>query len=83
MVETIKKRLEIPAEFRCSITGLIMVDPVSTSDGHVYERESIEEWLKDHNTSPLTGKNLEHKKLVPNLFARNTIQKYLGNSIVF
>ena len=30
----------------CSITLEVMTDPVSTADGHVYERSAIEDWLK-------------------------------------
>ncbi len=31
-----------------------MRDPVVCADGHSYERAVIEEWLQDHDTSPLT-----------------------------
>lgn len=29
---------DAPSSFCCSITGDVMVDPVSTADGHSYER---------------------------------------------
>ena len=56
----------IPANFTCSITGGTFVDPVIADDGHTYERTAISRWLRDHDTSPLTNKNLRSKKLVPN-----------------
>ncbi|EKX44918.1 hypothetical protein GUITHDRAFT_62234, partial [Guillardia theta CCMP2712] len=41
----------LPAFF-CPVTNEIMRDPVCTSDGKTYEREAIETWLKNHDTSP-------------------------------
>ena len=32
-----------------------MEEPVVTQDGQTYERHAIEYWLRDHDTSPLTG----------------------------
>ena len=53
--------LEIPDQFRCSITQELFKCPVITSDGHSYEREAISKWLSTNNTSPLTGKPLADK----------------------
>lgn len=33
-----------PEELICSITGVLMKDPVTAVDGHTYEREAIEIW---------------------------------------
>ena len=44
--------------FNCPLTLNRMKDPVSTVDGHTYERSAIEEWLVDHDTSPMTGLTL-------------------------
>jgi hypothetical protein len=33
----------------------LMRDPVILTDGHVYERKSIERWLISHCTSPKTN----------------------------
>jgi ankyrin repeat protein len=54
-----------------------MFDPVITSDGHTYERESITEWLKAHNTSPKTGLALPNKTLTPNHDKRSDIAEFL------
>ena len=48
----------------CPITQEIIVDPVATVDGHVYERSAIEQWFRDHNTSPNTGGVLSSKILL-------------------
>lgn len=42
----------------------IMVDPVILTDGHVYERSSIERWLVSHNTSPKTNQAVDTRQLV-------------------
>lgn len=41
--------------FLCPITQQVMTDPVLTKYGHLFERKAIEDWLKSHNTCPLTG----------------------------
>lgn len=50
-----------------------MQDPVLTEDGHTYERECIQDWLKYRNTSPLTNIKLSSKKLIPNIALRKLI----------
>lgn len=50
-----------------------MKDPVVLqADGRSYERSAIVEWLKDHDTSPVTGAPLRGQKdLVPNHLLRS------------
>lgn len=43
-----------------------MRDPCMASDGHSYDREAIEMWLRTHETSPRTGQPLEHRRILPN-----------------
>ncbi|KAA6398594.1 MAG: hypothetical protein EZS28_005879 [Streblomastix strix] len=54
---------------------LLMEDPVIASDGHYYERQLIEHWLKEHDTSPVTREKME-KQLMPDKVLRNRIKKY-------
>ena len=65
--------------FQCPITQVRMTDPVTCMDGHTYERTGIERWLKDHDTSPLTGVKLPSKLLLPNHSLRNAIEEYRSN----
>ncbi|CAI5488077.1 unnamed protein product [Closterium sp. Naga37s-1] len=51
-----------------------MTDPVVAADGFTYERRSIEEWLKTHDTSPSTHEPLPHKYLTPNHSLRMLLQ---------
>ena len=62
--------------FSCPITQSVMVDPATTSDGMTYEREAIERWLTEHDTSPLTGIVLPHKFLTPNYALRSAIEDW-------
>ncbi|KAL1523116.1 hypothetical protein AB1Y20_018073 [Prymnesium parvum] len=65
-----------PSEYLCPITQELMVDPVSTCDGHTYERAAIAQWLKRHMTSPLTGARLDSSNVIPNISLRKLIQEY-------
>lgn len=53
-----------------------MKDPVSTPDGHCYERDAITHWLRTHDTSPATGVQLPVKTLTPNHALRNAIEEW-------
>jgi len=33
----------------------VMRDPVLATDGYSYERSAIEQWLRTHNTSPMSN----------------------------
>jgi ankyrin repeat protein len=48
----------------CPITREIMYEPVKANDGMTYERDAILQWLKNNNTSPITGKVID-KNLIP------------------
>ena len=59
------------------ISAEIMVDPLSTVDGHTYERGAILRWFARSGKSPLTGSQLGSKVLVPNIALRKSIRRYL------
>lgn len=71
------KKVEVPADFNCPITGEIMIDPVCTMDGHTYERQAIEEWFKKNSTSPKTGVLLTDKTTMPNWSLKGAIADWL------
>lgn len=62
-------------QFCCPITLELLGggDPVVMVDGHTYERAAIVEWLRLHNTSPVTGDLLKHKDCLPNLKVREIL----------
>ena len=67
--------VEEPDDFFCPITTEIMIDPVSCSDGHSYERDAIENWFNTGNiTSPKTNMRLENRELLPNHTLKGAIE---------
>jgi len=60
----------------CPLTKLLFYDPVVAGDGHVYEHLAIKEWLKDNNTSPITGYKMGYK-----LVRVETIKKMVDDFI--
>ena len=60
-------------EFLCPITCELLREPVVGSDGHTYEKESIEKWLKAKTISPRSGEPML-TTLVPNLNLKKLIQ---------
>ena len=66
-----------PKEYLCPITQEVMTDPVTTCDGHAYEREAIAKWLEANETSPATGATLDHPTLTENVALRKLIQDYM------
>ena len=54
-----------------------MVDPVTAMDGHTYERLAIELWFAKSDVSPMQNVKLESKVLIPNVFIRQFIEKWM------
>ena len=72
-----KIEVVIPAEYLCPITHELMKDPVSTCDGHIYERQAITQWLEKHDTSPVTNLKLENNQLTAIHVIKNQISAFL------
>lgn len=51
------------ADLTCPITLELFRDPVIAGDGHVYEREAITSWIREHGTSRLTREPLQINQL--------------------
>jgi serine/threonine protein kinase len=66
-----------PRSLVCPVSQALMVDPVSCSDGHSYERASIEHWLATGaRTSLLTGAPLASLELRTNHALRGAIDEW-------
>mmetsp|Transcript_28910 Transcript_28910/g.81419 ORF Transcript_28910/g.81419 Transcript_28910/m.81419 type:complete len:231 (-) Transcript_28910:1453-2145(-) len=65
------------SEFYCPITYEVMVDPVVASDGFTYERSAIVDWLRRHDTSPMTRQKIS-RYLHPNNALRQMISDHHG-----
>ncbi|KAF0694517.1 Aste57867_14599 [Aphanomyces stellatus] len=66
--------------FMCPITCDVMLDPVVAADGHSYERSAISQWLKHHNTSPITNVALASKALYANHTLKQVILEVSGGN---
>lgn len=68
--------MSFPDAYKCSITHELMNDPVVDNDGNSYERDAIEEWLRNHSTSPITRSPLSISQLRPNRGLQSAIGEY-------
>eukprot|EP00047_Mylnosiga_fluctuans_P023814 m.146511 g.146511 ORF g.146511 m.146511 type:complete len:568 (+) comp9697_c0_seq25:130-1833(+) len=64
--------------FLCPITHEIMRDPVSTADGHTFEREAIERWLASSSRSPITNLPLPTREVTANYALRKATMEFLS-----
>lgn len=64
-------------KYKCAKTGRVMIDPVEAADNKVYERFVIKEWLRHNDTSPITEKKLDNKKLRSIPIAKAYIDSFL------
>ncbi|KAG0574089.1 hypothetical protein KC19_VG233000 [Ceratodon purpureus] len=69
--------LEIPADFRCPLSGELMADPVIVASGQTYERLYIQHWLGEgHTRCPKTHQKLSHTSLIPNYTVKALIANW-------
>ena len=60
--------------FNSLLTLETMTDPVTTVDGHTYDRKLIMDWFTKNSTSPKTNKPLLSKHIVPNRIIKSIIE---------
>ena len=65
----------------CPITLQEITDPVIDCNGHTFERVAIEEWYRNHDTSPLTNQEVANKNLVPNYALKQIIEEKRNSKI--
>lgn len=67
---------EVPSQFVCALNGHTMKNPVVSPYGHTFEKDTIEQWLKQQGSvCPLTGKPLSIADLKPNKAVQSEIMK--------
>ncbi len=66
---------DFPQAYYCMITQQLMVDPVTDLEGNSYERSAIEQWLSNHDTSPVTRGPLRRENLRENIAIRDSIRQ--------
>ena len=79
-IADISQMLEIPEEYFDIFSGEIMVDPVTVSSGHTYERAYIEDWCSKHgNKDPTTREKLINStgRMKTNVVIKKSIERFL------
>ena len=76
-----RRRVQVePDHLLCPITREMFRDPVMVLEsGHTYEREAIEQHLKNHRTDPLTRARIDTAP-VTNMNTRNAVQAWLDEN---
>lgn len=68
---------EIPADFRCPLSGELMSDPVIVASGQTFERVYIQHWIGEgHLLCPKTQQYLSHRSLIPNYTVKALIANW-------
>merc|ERR1712129_286329 len=71
----VEREVNLHSRFLCPLRRTVMRDPVICADGVSYEREAIEEWLRENDTSPVGHEKLPTKQLFPNQNLKAMIQE--------
>jgi hypothetical protein len=66
-------------DIKCPITTLYFREPVVASDGHIYEKDAINQWIRFNKTSPMTREPLNNQ-LNPCYFIKRIIDSLENNS---
>jgi hypothetical protein len=69
----------VPAEYICPLTKIMMVNPLMSKTGHNFERDAILTWVSEQGTCPVTGKALLKSDLITNHALRIQIQFWCKN----
>ena len=75
------KGMKIRDEFICPITYELMREPVVASDGHTYEKNAIEKWLKTNQISPRNGEPID-TLIIPNINLKKLIQDIINEAML-
>ncbi|RYG64203.1 FHA domain-containing protein, partial [archaeon] len=73
----VMRGMKIRDEFLCPITYELMREPVVASDGHTYEKNAIDKWLKTNHTSPRSGEPMDNL-CIPNINLKKLIQDIIN-----
>ena len=67
---------DLRESFTCPITGKLIVEPMSTIYGHMYEKDEIEKWVKLSGRCPVTKQPLTMDDLIPQFAVKNAIDNF-------
>ncbi|CAF2036850.1 BnaA09g05690D [Brassica napus] len=65
-----------PSHLICPLLKGVMNEPCLAADGYTYEREAIDDWLREKDTSPVTNLPLPNKNLLANYTLYSAIMEW-------
>ena len=66
----------VNCDFICPITQDVMKYPVKCSDGYIYEKAAIQEWITSRRkTSPMTNLAIDDLTLIPQIDLQKQIRE--------
>ncbi|KAJ4887786.1 U-box domain-containing protein 52 [Raphanus sativus] len=68
-----------PSHFICPLLKGVMNEPCVAADGYTYDREAIQDWLRENDTSPVTNLPLPNKNLLANYNLYSAIMEWKSN----
>ncbi|ESQ31779.1 hypothetical protein EUTSA_v10005349mg [Eutrema salsugineum] len=68
-----------PSHFICPLLKGVMNEPCVAADGYTYDREAIEDWLREKDVSPVTNLPLPNKNLLANYTLYSAIMEWKSN----
>ncbi|XP_013619378.1 PREDICTED: U-box domain-containing protein 52 [Brassica oleracea var. oleracea] len=68
-----------PSHFICPLLKGVMNEPCVAADGYTYDREAIQDWLRENDTSPVTNLPLPNKNLLANYTLYSAIMEWKSN----
>ncbi|KAL9810742.1 U-box domain-containing protein 48 [Arabidopsis thaliana] len=74
--ESDSSSVEVPKEFKCTLSKTIMIDPVIIFSGQTYEKRYITEWLNHDLTCPTAKQVLYRVCLTPNHLINELITRW-------
>lgn len=70
--------IDCPDDMRCSADGKVMVNPVRSPYGHLFEKKTLERWITNcGSVCPITNKPLNMSDVTPDIEVRRKIVKFL------
>ncbi|KAG2284332.1 hypothetical protein Bca52824_055552 [Brassica carinata] len=65
-----------PSHFICPLLKRVMKEPCVAADGYTYDREAIQDWLRENDTSPVTNLPLPDKNILANYTLYSAIMEW-------
>lgn len=69
---------DIPNEFKCPISMMIMDDPIILECGHTFDRDGLNQWLEHNDDCPTCRSYVNRNKITTNYSLKSMIENFKG-----